>query len=476
MNTNEEFWARVSNYKKLGLDPLRWVAGCAVKVDLTTVIYPALHMIKPELEKLGVTINPREDADIFHLREDEIIVKRAIYDFKEPRVDTQWLADLSPTRALSLVQVHQKHAGNPEEFGNQLTEVYKRLSEANIKFTVGKGHSIISPYPDDEFALFEFVREGTGRPSGFTLANNDTIQVIDPMDDPGSQSQAFVAISNALNDLIALGCFENLRAYPVYDAPSDEMVKAIEGNMKQFSQQHNVRIEDTGPLRRGRLLIGASVIGDMYKQPPTHYDFLTPGMQILVTRAFGDLAPINTYLSCVADEDYLNKLEQSGHSLEDVRKAKESAIKVMMEPNLRIGQIINGLCPEFGDKFKENEHVAATGDLSGPGIYIFKELADIAKAEITLDKIPLAFPEYVKFATESYLMDNGTAGTNGAIAMIASEEVIKSAISSLERQGHRPQIIGQIIRRGEPKLIVPKEVENFIASKSILNEMTIAHS
>ena len=474
MATSEEFWARVSDYKKLGLDPLRWVAGCAVKVDLTTVVYPALHMIKPELEKFGVTINRREDADIFPLRENEITVKRAIYDFKEPRVDTRWLAELSPTRALSLVQVHQKHAGNPEEFGNQLTEVYKRLSQANIRFTVGKGHSIISPYPDDEFALFEFIREGTGRSSGFILANNDTIQVIDPTDDPGSQSQAFVAISNALNDLISLGCFENLRAYPVYDAPIDEMVKAIEGNMRQFSQQYGVRIENTGPLGRGRLLIGASVFGDMYKQPPTHYDFVTTGMQILVTRAFGDLAPINTYLSCAADEDYLNKLEQSGHSLEDVRKAKESAIKTMMEPNIRIGQIINSLCPEFGGKFKENEHIAATGDLSGPGIYIFKELADIARAEVVLDIIPLSFPEYVGFATESYLMDNGTAGTNGAIAMIASEEVIESAKSSLEGQGYHPQIIGRIIGKGEPKLIVPKEVKRFIASRSILNEMTIS--
>jgi len=55
----EEFWDRVARYREMGMDPLRWVAGCAVKVDLTTVVYPALRRLRPTLKALGVTIGQR---------------------------------------------------------------------------------------------------------------------------------------------------------------------------------------------------------------------------------------------------------------------------------------------------------------------------------------------------------------------------------------------------------------------------------
>jgi len=68
----------VEYYKKLGVNPLSLATGCAVKVDLERVVYPALEKLKPKLEARGFRIAPREDADIFPRRED-VEVHRRIY-------------------------------------------------------------------------------------------------------------------------------------------------------------------------------------------------------------------------------------------------------------------------------------------------------------------------------------------------------------------------------------------------------------
>jgi len=44
-------------------------------------------------------------------------------------------------------------------------------------------------------------------------ANNDTIQIIDPAEDPGSCLQVAVALSNSLNDLFTVGAWRNIRIY-----------------------------------------------------------------------------------------------------------------------------------------------------------------------------------------------------------------------------------------------------------------------
>ncbi|MFZ8795745.1 MAG: hypothetical protein ACO2O2_17950 [Acidilobaceae archaeon] len=43
--------------------------------------------------------------------------------------------------------------------------------------------------------------------------NNDTIQIIDPAEDPGSCLQVAVALSNSLNDLFTVGAWRNIRIY-----------------------------------------------------------------------------------------------------------------------------------------------------------------------------------------------------------------------------------------------------------------------
>ncbi|MCS4537627.1 MAG: SelD-related putative sulfur metabolism protein [Thaumarchaeota archaeon] len=469
----EEFWDRVARYREMGMDPLRWVAGCAVKVDLTTVVYPALRRLRPTLKGLGVTVGHREDADIFPLGKEEPVVTRRIYDPKKPSVDSKDLKRINPKRAISLVQVHQRGAENEKTFGDFLLSVYNEIGKSGINFFVGKGHSIITAYPDAEFTLFDFISHKEGGAEGWTLANNDTIQVIDPTLDPGSAEQTEVGVCNSLNDLITLGCYENLRLLPVIDAPNEELAKKVYGHMKAFAAKNGIKMVDAESPNKRKLLIGATFLGDMRKEPPIHEENLEEGMKVLVSRPLGDLAPINTYLSALADEAFMKALEEQGSSLEEVQKAKNQVIATMRLPNLKIGKIINEYLPEYWEAFDPSEHIVSTGDVSGPGILIFQELAEKAKVDIALNEIPLGFPKFVKFVTEHFLMDNATAGTNGAVAIIARDSIINEVQAKLRKEGYEPKVIGMVLGKGEGVLRVGEEVTQMIASQPQLNELVI---
>lgn len=470
----EEFWERVARYREMGMDPLRWVAGCAVKVDLVTVVYPALRRLRPTLKELGVTVAHREDCDIFPLGKEEPQVTRRIYEPKSGSVNPDDIRKIDPKRAISLVQVHLRNAENDGTFGDWLLSVYNKIGKAGVNFFVGKGHSIITTYPDAEFALFDFISHKDGQAEGWSLANNDTIQVIDPTLDPGSPEQTEVGVCNSLNDLITMGCYENLRLLPVIDAPSEELYHKIKEHMENFAKRNGIKLVGADSPNKKKLLIGATFVGDMRKEPPTKEENLEAGMKVLVSRPFGDLAPINTYLSALADEAYLKILEEQGSSLEDVKKAKDEVIATMRQPNLKIGRIINEYLPEFGEEFNTSEHIVSTGDVSGPGILIFQELAEKAKVDISLDDIPLCYPKYVKFVTENFLMDNATAGTNGAVAIIAKEDIINEIGGKLRKEGYEPDIIGEILGTGEGMVKVGDVVKEMIASQAHLDQLVIS--
>ena len=147
----------------------------------------------------------------------------------------------------------------------------------------------------------------------------------------------------------------------------------------------------------------------------------------------------------------------------------------MNQPNLKVAEIINKYLPEFGSSFDINEHVLATGDLSGPGIMIFKEHANNAGVDISLDNLPLRYPEFVKYATENFLMDNATAGTNGAVAVIASPNIISNISSELKSTGYDPRVIGTILGKGNGTVKISKDVNDMIASDILLNQLTIGN-
>jgi Selenophosphate synthase len=53
--------------------------------------------------------------------------------------------------------------------------------------------------------------------------------------------------------------------------------------------------------------------------------------------------------------------------------------------------------------------------------------------DIRLSSIPLISPEVAEFAASNYIMADATAGTNGAIAIVASGKVIDELVDELSK-------------------------------------------
>ena len=138
MSTKQEFWDNVSKYREMGMDPLRWVAGCAVKVDLNTVVYPSLHNLKPSLKQMGISLGERVDADIFPLTENGPVITRRIYNPSNPEIDLDDLKKINPKRAISLLQVFQKNAEKQEKFQALLNTLYSSISNNILFFAFSK--------------------------------------------------------------------------------------------------------------------------------------------------------------------------------------------------------------------------------------------------------------------------------------------------------------------------------------------------
>lgn len=457
-------WEMVrENFKGTNLDPQRMACGCAIKVDLQRVVYPALLRIRPQLEALGVSIAPRQDADITPLY-GQPQIQRIVSSLERPPAEV--VERLRPERAITVTSVYR--AGDPKRLAERWLHFYRQLMiKRRHSLFIGKGHTIEAYSPADEFILFDFykTKRGLGHevpPQGYLVANNDTIQLIDPTRPLDDYTQTAAALSNALNDLFALGAVEKIRIYPLYAAPTDTLRRALEANMRCFCASYGFELIAQPPISERTLLLGATVFGETRRQTPTFYDKLAAGDQILVHRPFGDLAPINLYLeSLIVGDGYWKQL---GIAEEEALRAKEETVGLMAQPNLAVGQLIQRYCPGLGEPFDPERHIKVTGDLSGPGIDIFRELAEFAHVNVRLEAIPLRAPRIVGAASEGYLIANGTSGTNGALAIVASLAVIARVHKELCTLGYRPEMIGRIEGPGQGLLSVPAETRRFISA------------
>ncbi|AWR97463.1 selenide, water dikinase [Acidianus sulfidivorans JP7] len=459
----DRFKENLEKYKKLGLNPLSMATGCAVKVDLIDTVYPALEKIRDNLQKYNINVLPREDADIFQTRE-KIEIKRIIGG-----------GEFDADRAVSLIQVNQETAGDPEKFANFILKAYTSIKTSR-KLTIGKGHSIVTNIPSAEVAVLDLFKLDGKELQSYTLANNDTIQIVDPLEDPASETQVDVAISNSLNDLFTKGAFKNLRMIPLADAPIESLKSELIKNFESFSKRYNIKIiQDIQPETKS-LMMGATVIGESDHELPTFYDKVDETMEILVTRPVGELTPVNVYMWSLAVPELLELLESRGLSLAKVEEAKRKAIEYMKKPNIKTAEIIYNHLPEFGKPFDKDSHIAMTTDVTGPGIFVVKEFAEKANVNVKLYDVPVIDKDISEFATESFIIPNSTAGTNGAIVMFASKKVIDDIAQELSKAGLEPSIIGKVIGKGNGTVYCTKELTKLIHRKNILQFFKVEES
>jgi Selenophosphate synthase len=459
----ERFRDNLAKYKRMGLNPLSLATGCAVKVDLIDTVYPALEKIRAKLLENNIELMPREDTDIFISRESETL-KRVING-----------GEFDADRAVSLIQVNQETAGNPEKFAEFLMRVYTGV-KTRRRLVVGKGHSIVTTNPRGEVAVLDLIKLDGGRLKSYTLANNDTIQIVDPLEDPGTQMQVDVGVSNSLNDLFTKGAFQDLKMIPVADAPDPELKEKLMRNFENFSRRYNVPVIDEVQPSTGTLMIGATILGRSDHELPTFYDRVDEGMEILVTRPVGELTPINVHMWLLTVPELLELMESRGITLGKVEEVKSKALRYMSVPNFATAKVIYEHLPEFGGTFDKDSHVAMTTDVTGPGIFVIKEFADKAKVDVELYDIPVVDRDICEFATENFIIPNSTAGTNGATVLFASRKVIDDVAQRLQRDGLEPRVIGRVIRKGTGIVYVKKDVCKLIHRENILKYFKVRDS
>ncbi|GAA5419644.1 SelD-related putative sulfur metabolism protein [Sulfurisphaera tokodaii] len=460
MDIFTKFKENLEVYKSMGLNPLSLATGCAVKVDLIDTVYPALEKIKKILEERNITILPREDADIFVSRE-KMEMKRLING-----------GEFDADRAITLIQVNQETAGNPDAFSEFLVRVYTSIKTSR-KLTIGKGHSIVTTKKDGEVAVLDLFRLEGREEKSYTVANNDTIQIVDPLDNPGSQVQVDVAISNSLNDLFTKGVFQELTVVPVVDAPNSELKKKLLSNYENYVKKYNMNLRNDIQPSVGTLMMGATVVGKSDHELPTFYDKVNENMVIITTRFFGELTPINVHLWSLAVPELIEMMESRGISFSRIEKVKSEALEIMRRPNIHVAKVIYSYLPEFGKSFDEKSHIAMTTDVTGPGIFVIKEFAEKAKVDVELNDIPVIDRDICEFATENFIIPNSTIGTNGAIVMFADKRIADDIMEDLIKVGEKPEIVGYVKGKGNGTVYAPKDVMKLIRRDNVLKQFKI---
>ncbi|MCX8103814.1 MAG: SelD-related putative sulfur metabolism protein [Candidatus Bipolaricaulota bacterium] len=445
------------NFRELGLDPYRLACGCSVKADLGSVVYPALEQIRPQLAQWGIALAPRQEADIAPWAGSPTLHRlwvRLESESQGARNRAGVGAGSEPARAfrgssvpsaihtaLTLTSVYRPTA---QSLAQYWLSVYQELADAGLQFTVGKGHTIVADSPEHQFVLFDFVEAGSTSWHAFTgstkmnvkrsllISNHDTIQLIDLTLDPADFRQTAAALANALNDLFALGAVEDIQIFPAIAAPTDGLLQQIHQNIQEFCALYGYTLVPQAPLPVQTLLLGATVTARSDHRPPVFSDEIRPGDQMLVHRALGELAPINLYVeSLVLGADGRDRLF----------RAKEQALEIMARPNRAVGRLVSQYSPVLGEPFDPQRHIKISGDLSGAGLGVVRELG----VSVKLERIPFLFEDLVERARRNGVLRDGTMGTNGAIFVIATPRVIERFGSDLASLGYEPHVIGRVI-------------------------------
>jgi len=124
----------------------------------------------------------------------------------------------------------------------------------------------------------------------------------------------------------------------VINAPDQDVLEKLYQNMRDFANRYGFKIIDVPRPSRGRLLLGATVVGEIDRRPPMFDDHVKDDMMIIVARPFGELAPLNIYLASIIDQSIINDLEREGIDLSDLIKAKDHAYTTISTPKHLCGQ------------------------------------------------------------------------------------------------------------------------------------------
>ena len=452
----ENFWGSIEEYRHLGFDPLRWIPRCSNEVD-SGILQSSLK----EIKRSSIKLTP-DWFDAFYFTDGKPPeLTRRVYNFDNPLIEKE----VEIKRALSMFRIHTEIGEDPALLSDALQKFLKNF---HSKIIVKKITMALTTYPESQFALLDYIELHRGNRVGYITANNSTTQITDPTQSPNSEIHSNIALTTATENLNLLGCTSGFKLFPIYDAPTEEMLDKIRKNLDAFTSRYNLAMEDYSSIKIGKLFFGATAIANTLKELPTRYDQVEEGMQIIISNKFGAIPPVSLYMLTEMDNNNIAKFEQNNILLNVLSSAKDEAIKSLSEPRFTFGKIISRYCPDFGTTFDKHTHITAVHPVMSDGIFAIGKLADLSNSYIVINELPMKYEEIARFATKEFLVENATASSNGCHLIVATKDVANSVIEDLRKHNFEPIIIGFVAKKERSFVAIEKDINEYVASKAKL--------
>jgi hypothetical protein len=459
----EEFWQKIEEYRKLGFDPLRWVATGSNEIDIWTLN----HAVK-EMKRSSIKLDTNW-YDAFHYADGKAPdLTRRVFSIRDPAVENE----VELKHALAVFRGHKEIENDPSLFIGILNNFFRNF---RCKVAISKTTFAVTEHRDAQFALLDYIGLHRGDKVGFTAADNATAHVIDPTLEPDSELHTDIPMTRCIDHLNLIGCTSGFNLYPIYDSPHEYTLDTIGKNLDAFTSRYNLKMDDYSSLKMGKLFFGATGIANTFKELPTNYDQIEETMQIIITNPLGSLMALSLFVLAKIDEKIISKLETKGVNKQDLVSAKDECMKNLSEPHFSLGKIVSKYCPNFGESLQKNDNIIAVHPLGSDGILGLWKLARVSNCHLVVNDIPMMFEEIARLASSEALVANPTAAMNGCHTIVATKDITSTVLDELRKHNFRATVIGFVTRKGEPNVTFGNNVKEHFAANigiSILNKIT----
>jgi hypothetical protein len=416
-----------------------------------------------QVKHTNIKITPSWFDPFYHIDGKIPDLTRRVYSFTNPTMDKQ----VELKRALAVFRIHTNTGESVASLSEAFRNFFKMFS---VKVSVSTVCAVLTEHKDAQFGMFDYIHPHRGDKIGYMPAVTSVTQVTDATKTPDADIHSNIALTSSIDLLNLLGCGipSSFKLFPIYDAPSEEILDRIRSNLDAFTSRYNLAMEDYSSLKMGKLFYGTTAMASTTKDLPTRYDQIEEGMEIVITNKFGGLPALSLYTLATMNSDNITKYEQNGISFDNITQAKDEAIKNLSEPHFALGKIIAKYCPDFEATFDRQAHITAVYPVGPKGIFALGALAEIANAQLTIKTLPTKNEEIAKFATREFLVEDATASLNGCHLIIATKDVADQIIEDLKKHNFAPESIGFIAKKGSASVEFSTDVDQFVASKGKL--------
>lgn len=459
---SESFWKNIEEYIRLGFDPLLWIPTCSNQVD-DDILQASLN----EIKRSTIKLDPTWFDSFYYMDGKNPELTRRIYtNLDNPIVEKE--AEIK--RALLMLRIHT-------EVGSDsllLSEIVRRFLKSFHFKVVSKRVTIsMTANRKSQFALLDYIRLSRGNKAGYTSANNSTTQITDPTLNPDSEIHSDIALTMAMENLNLLGCTSGFRVFPIYDAPTDNLLDTIRKNLDAFTSRYNIAMEDYSSVRAGSLFFGATAIANTLKEQPIRYEQVEEGMQIVVSSKFGTMSAMSLYVLSQMDEEYASRIENDNISLDFLTSAKNEVLKSLSEPRFSLGKVISKYCPDFGTQYDKHTHIAAVYPIMTDGILAIAKFARLAGVQLTINNLPMKYDEIARFAAKDLMVENATSASAGCHMIVATENVANLIAEDLRKHTFEPSVIGFVAKKETPGLKIEADIDKYVPSKTKLTQLNL---